>query len=43
MVSYKEVEAGHKTFLIGKEMSYLDDVFDLLKQYHLGEAQAFLQ
>eukprot|EP00588_Corethron_pennatum_P003963 CAMPEP_0194291486 /NCGR_PEP_ID=MMETSP0169-20130528/43478_1 /TAXON_ID=218684 /ORGANISM="Corethron pennatum, Strain L29A3" /LENGTH=460 /DNA_ID=CAMNT_0039039381 /DNA_START=91 /DNA_END=1473 /DNA_ORIENTATION=- len=30
---YREVPAGHATFMIGKDMGYLDEMVDLLRQY----------
>ena len=30
---YKEVKAGHSTFMLGKDMSYVDDLMTFLKQY----------
>lgn len=30
---YKEVPAGHSTFMIGKDMSYVDDLLNVVKQY----------
>ena len=35
VVHYEEINAGHLTFMIGKDMSYFTkSVMDLLKQYH---------
>ena len=31
LVSYKEYEGGHFTFMVGKDMSYTDDILELLK------------
>ena len=31
LVSYKEVNAGHSTFLVGNDMSYFNDVMKLLQ------------
>jgi hypothetical protein len=33
VVFYKEYDAGHLTFMIGKDMSYFNDVMALLAQY----------
>ena len=48
IVHYEEVEAGHLTFLVGKDMTYFTTgVMDLLKQYHplpsSIDANVFLQ
>ena len=35
IVHYEEIDAGHFTFLLGKDMSYWTrDVMDLLQHYH---------
>ena len=34
VVYYEELEAGHSTFMVGKDMSYLKKVITLLKQYN---------
>ena len=35
IVHYEEIEAGHLTFLVGKDMTYFSEgVMDLLAQYH---------
>lgn len=34
LVHYEEVDAGHSTFMIGKDMTYFDHVFDLLDTYN---------
>ena len=35
MVHYEEIEAGHLTFIVGKDMTYWSEgVMGLLKQYH---------
>ena len=35
VVQYEEIEAGHLTFLVGKDMSYFShDVMELLQHYH---------
>ena len=35
LAHYEEVEAGHLTFIVGKDMTYWSDgVMGLLKQYH---------
>jgi CHAD domain-containing protein len=34
MVHYQEVDAGHSTFMIGKDMTYFDQVMDLVHQYN---------
>ena len=42
VVFYKEYNAGHLTFMIGKDMSYFNDVMALLAQYQPLNS-AFLQ
>lgn len=34
LVQYKEFPAGHSSFLIGKNMSYFQDVLDLVNKYN---------
>jgi len=34
LVHYQEVDAGHSTFLIAKDMSYFNDVMDLVHTYN---------
>ena len=34
VVYYEELEAGHSTFMVGKDMSYLKKVINLLKTYN---------
>jgi len=35
VVYYKEYDAGHYTFIVGKDMSYMDDVVELLAKYNI--------
>jgi hypothetical protein len=34
LVHYEEIEAGHSSFLIAKDMSYFDNVMDLIHTYN---------
>ena len=34
LVHFEEVQAGHSTFLIGKNMTYFDTVMDLVKEHN---------
>lgn len=34
LVHYQELEAGHSTFMVGKDMSYLFKVVELLEKYN---------
>lgn len=34
VIHYEELEAGHTTFMVGKDMSYLKKVITLLKKYN---------
>jgi len=34
LVAYEESNAGHSSFMIGKDMSYFDKVVDLIRQYN---------
>ena len=34
IVHYQELEAGHTTFMVGKDMSYLNKVVELLEKYN---------
>lgn len=34
LVHYQEVNAGHSTFMVAKDMSYFDDVMTLVKKYN---------
>jgi hypothetical protein len=34
LIHYEEVEAGHSTFMIGKDMGYFQNVFNLLDIYN---------
>jgi hypothetical protein len=33
VVYYKEYELGHDSFIIGKDMSYMNDVIDTINKY----------
>ena len=44
LVHYEDVEAGHLTFLVGKDMTYFQEgVMNLLSQYHPLPSTEFLQ
>jgi len=34
LVHYQELEAGHTTFMVGKDMSYLNKVVELIEKYN---------
>ena len=34
IVHYQELEAGHTTFMVGKDMSYLNKVVELIEKYN---------
>lgn len=35
LVHYEEIRAGHSSFMIGKDMSYVDNLVDLIKKYNV--------
>ena len=44
VVHYEEIDGGHLTFVIGKDMSYFSDsVLPLIEQYSPVKAMPFLQ
>lgn len=44
LVHYQEFAAGHASFLIGKDMSYFDEVMTLIRKYNpLPEDQPVVQ
>ena len=34
LVHYQEIDAGHVSFMVGKDMTYFEDVLNLLKIYN---------
>lgn len=48
LVHYQEIEAGHASFIIGKDMSYFDKVMELVHTYNpppnsLSEDEMFIE